>query len=203
MGNRKLGEGIGAEKENGRSRRPKWYVFRIVAIIIIASIGAFTNVAVSETDKAFARESAGTSPARLTSSDALLKAPGGVLPSHVYVLNNREIVTEKPSSEMNKSPDRDEEPFSPSETASHSATIRASVTGASSRQIVVDENDRIIEIWSNTTGTKRGFYSLRVREGSWQGVEHPLSPGVLDQYNRLVDKVDWSINGRVYSAQIY
>lgn len=203
LGNRKSGEGIGTGKESGRSHRPKWYLFRIVAIIIIASIGAIANVAVGETGKGFAQESAGTPPAGLISSDALFKAPAGVLPSRVYVLNNRKIVTEKPSSEMDKLQATAEEPSSLSETASRSATIRASVTAASSRLIVVDENDRIIEIWSNTTGTKRGFYSLRVREGSWQGVEHPLSPGVLDQYNRLLGEVDWSINGRAYSAEIY
>jgi hypothetical protein len=112
-------------------------------------------------------------------------------------------VTEEPSSEMDKLQATAEEPSSPSETASRSATIKASVTAASSRLIVVDENDRIVEIWSNTTGMKRNFYSLRVKEQSWQGGEHFLTQIILAQYNRLLGEVDWNINGRAYSALIY
>jgi len=127
----------------------------------------------------------------------------GVMPGHVYVLNNGEIVTEKPLCEMDKLPATAEEPSSSSETPSRSATIKASVTAASSRLIVVDENDRIVEVWSNTTGTKRSFYSLRIKEQSWQGEEHPLTQEILAQYNSLLGEVDWSINGRAYSAEIY
>ena len=81
---------------------------------------------------------------------------------------------------------------------SHYATIRASVTVASSRLIVVDENDRIVEIWSNTSGMKRSYYSLRVKEQQGQGLAHPLTPGILAQYNHLLAEVDWSNRERVY-----
>ena len=100
------------------------------------------------------------------------------------MLNNGEIVTEKPSSEIDRLCDTVEVTSSQHETTSHYATIRARVTVASSRLIVVDENDRLIEIWSNTTGTKRAFYSLRVKEHQWQGLEHPLTQEILAQYNR-------------------
>ncbi len=128
-----------------------------------------------------------------TATEDAITAPEEVLPSHVYVLNNREIVTERPSSEIDKPKGNAEEP------SSHSATIEASVTVASSRLIVVDENNRIVGIWSNTTGTKRAFYSLRVKELSVQGLEHPLTPEILAQYNRLLGEVDWTEIGQVYS----
>ncbi|GAG88279.1 unnamed protein product [marine sediment metagenome] len=64
---------------------------------------------------------------------------------------------------------------------------------------MVDENDTIVEIWSNTTGTKRNFYSLRVKEQSLQGPEHPLTQEILTQYNRLLGEVDWTETGQVYS----
>ena len=100
------------------------------------------------------------------------------------MLNNREIVTERPSSEIDKLKGNAEEPSSHHEATSNGETIRASVTVMPSRRIVVDENDTIVEIWSNTIGTKRPFYSLRVKEQSPQGPEHPLTQEILTQYNR-------------------
>lgn len=122
-----------------------------------------------------------------------------VLPSHVYVLNNREIITKETWREMNSSQDTVAESTSYSRTTSPSGTIRASVKVASSHLIVVGENDTIIEIWSNTTGTKQDFYSLRVKELSVQGPEHPLTQEILARYNRLLDEVDWTETGQVYS----
>jgi len=122
-----------------------------------------------------------------------------VLPSHVYVLNNRAIVTEETWREMNSSQDTAAESTSYSETASNCGTITASVTVMPSRRIVVDENDTIVEVWSNTTGTKRNFYSLRVKEQSLQGPEHPLTQEILTQYNRLLGEVDWTETRQVYS----
>lgn len=193
-----------AAKGGNRTRRPKWH-FRCIAAFSIAVAGftainivttsAGVNVTTGQTSQAL---SAGAA-----SSAAAITAREEVLPSHVYVLNNREVVTEKPSPQSDQLVKTAEEPFSLNETASRSATIKASVTVASSRLIVVDENDTIIEIWSNTTGLKRSFYSLRVKEQSWQGLEHPLTQTILAQYNRLLGEVDWSINGRAYSAPIY
>ena len=123
-----------------------------------------------------------------------LTAPAEVLPGHVFVVGNREIVLERPSIQT------DDEPQDTSEKSGSSAsgTVTAHATGASARRIVVDENDQITGIWSNTTGTKRGYYSLRVREDSFQGAEHLLTAEILDQYNRLLALVDWTGCGRVY-----
>lgn len=136
-------------------------------------------------------------PAELVFNDTVT-SPETVLPDHVYVLNNREIVIEKPTVESYGVQGTVGEASSDNKKASRSATITASVTVAPSRLVVVNENDRIIEIWSNTTGTKRGFYSLRVKEHSWQGLGHPLTPEILAQYNDLLGKVDWTNEGKVY-----
>lgn len=179
-------------------RRPKRH-FGYVAAICIAvismaatSLGVVSDAASGQTSQVLAQEPSYTLSAESIPNSAVITVPKTVLPSRVYVLNNREIVTEKPLSETNKLEGIAEEP------SSHCATIRASVTAASSRLIVVDANDTIVEIWSNTTGTKRGFYSLRVKEQHWQGPEHPLTPGILTQYNRLLTGVDWSNRGKVY-----
>lgn len=66
------------------------------------------------------------------------------------------------------------------------------------RLIVVDENDRIVEIWSNTKALKGSFYSLRVKEQHWQGPDHPLTQEILAQYSRFLGEVDWSKRGQVY-----
>ncbi len=114
------------------------------------------------------------------------------------MLNNREIVTEETWRKVNSSQDTAAGSTSYSETASPAGTITASVKVASSRLIVVDENNTIIEIWSNTTGAKRSFYSLRIKEQQWQGSEHPLTPEILAQYNHLLGEVDWTETGQVY-----
>jgi len=139
------------------------------------------------------------SAATNTAAVDTITAPEEVLPSHVYVLNNREIVTEETWREMNSSQDTAAGSTSYSGTASPAGTITASVTVMPSRRIVVDVNDTIVEIWSNTTGTKRNFYSLRVKEQSLQGPEHSLTQEILTQYNRLLGEVDWTETGQVYS----
>ncbi len=193
-----------AAQGNNKSSRPKWHFLCVAFVIVTASsIGTTFSVAVGQASQVLAQESSRSLSDGLTSNDAVITAQEEVFPSHVYVVNNREIMIGKPSSQSDQLVKTAEEPFSPSETASRSATIKASVTAASSRLMVVDENDTIVEIWSNTTGTKRSFYSLRVKEQSWQGSEHPLTQTILAQYNRLLGEVDWSINGRAYSAPIY
>ncbi len=190
-------------KGNIRSSRLKWYFFCIAAIIAITTTATISNAASGQTSQVLAQEPTNALSAGFVSNNTVITAPETVLPGHVYVLNNREIVTEKPSSEIDRLCDTVEVTSSQHETTSHCATIRARVTVASSRLIVVDENDRLIEIWSNTTGTKRAFYSLRVREHQWQGLEHPLTQEILAQYNRLLGEVDWSNKGRVYRVGTY
>jgi len=190
-------------------RRPKRHFGYVAAICIAAismaaiSMGIVSNAASGQTSHVLAQESSRALSAESIPNSAVITAPKTILPSHVYVLNNREIVTEKPSSEIDRLCDTVEVTSSQHETISHCATIRARVTVASSRLIVVDENDRLIEIWSNTTGTKRAFYSLRVREQEPQGPEHPLTQEILAQYNRLLGEVDWSNKGRVYRIGTY
>ena len=186
------------------SRRPKRHFGYVAAICIAAicmaalSMGVVSDATSGQTSHVLAQEPSYTLSAESIPNSAVITVPKTALPSRVYVLNNCEIVTERPLSKTDKLEGIAEEPFSHSETTSHCATIRASVTAASSRLIVVDENDTIVEIWSNTTGTKRSFYSLRVKEQHWQGPEHPLTPGILAQYNHLLTKVDWSNRGKVY-----
>ena len=126
-----------------------------------------------------------------------LAAPAGELPGYVFVVDNREIVLERPAVVADE-PQGAAKDGSPSESDSHTGSVTARVTGASARVIVVDENDRIIEVWSNTTGTKRPYYSLRTREDSFQGLEHPLTQEILEQYSRLLSSLDWTVCGRVY-----
>lgn len=162
-----------------------------------SNVGTVSNATSGQAGQVITQEPIHTLSATLA-SDNVITAPATVLPSHVYVLNNREIVTDKTSSQIDELLGTTEEPSSHREATSHCGTIKASVTGASSRLIVVDEDDRIVEIWSNTTGMKRGFYSLRVKEHSWLGLGHPLTPGILAQYNDLLGKLDWTNEGRVY-----
>lgn len=194
-----------AVKGNVRTSRLKWYFRCIVAIsiavisIVAINIAATSTSAVSNVaSQDFAQESNYAPSAGLGSNDAIITAPASALPGHVYVLNNCEIVTEKPPSELDKLYSTAEEPSSHRRTTSSTATITASFTVTPSRLIVVDENDTITEIWSNTTGLKGSFYSLRVKEGRPQGSEHPLTQAILAQYNGLLGEVDWSGAGRVY-----
>ena len=163
-----------------------------------SNVGTVSNATSGQASQVITEEPIHTLSATLA-SDNVITAPATVLPSHVYVLNNREIVTDKTSSQVDELLGTTEKPSSHREATSHCGTIKASVTGASSRLIVVDGNDRIVEIWSNTTGTKRVFYSLRVKEQQPQGLEHPLTQAILAQYNRLLGKVDWTQTGQVYS----
>jgi len=184
--------------------RNKWIkrFFPLIVLLLLAPwpvtyVYAYSdNIASQDTAQIEVTEA---SEATNTAAVDIITAPEEVLPSHVYVLNNREVVTEETWREMNSSQDAAAGLTSYSETASNCGTVRASVTVMPSRRIVVDENDTIVEIWSNTTGTKRNFYSLRVKEQSLQGPEHPLTQEILAQYNRLLGEVDWTETGRVYS----
>ena len=189
-----------AVKGNGRSSRPERYFPRIVSISIAAIIAVISTGAVDsgQAGQALSLESTRAHSAGLVANDAVITAPPGILPGHVYVLSSGEVVIEKPSPQRGKILAIAEEPSSHSEQSSHSATITASVKGAASRLIVVDENDRITEIWSNTNGANGSFYSLRVREQQVQGSEHLLTPEILAQYNRLLGEVDWNTRDQVY-----
>lgn len=170
---------------------------------VATSTSAVSNAESEQASQVFPQQLSRAIYTGLASSDVVITAPERVLPSHVYVLSSGEVVTEKPSTESDKLGNTADEASSQGRTTSRTATITAIVKGAASRQIVVDENDRIVEIWSNTDGSNGSFYSLRVKEQQVQGPEHPLTQEILAQYNRLLGEVDWSINGRVHLAETY
>ena len=184
--------------------RNKWIkrFFPLIVLLLLAPwpvtyVYAYSdNMASQDTAQIEVTEA---SEATNTAAVDTITAPEEVLPGHVYVLNNREIVTEETWREMNSSQDTAAGSTSYSEAVSPAGTITVSVTVMPSRRIVVDENDTIVEIWSNTTGTKRNFYSLRIKEQSLQGPEHTLTQEILTQYNRLLGEVDWTETGQVYS----
>lgn len=74
--------------------------------------------------------------------------------------------------------------------------VNVSVAVLPSRLIVVDENDRIIEVYSNTRTLDHGSYALRVREQDQFGPEHALTDNLLVQYERLMTEVDWDVTGQ-------
>ena len=78
------------------------------------------------------------------------------------------------------------------------ATVAASGMVVALRLIVVDSKDEIVGLWSNTAGSDSSFYILRVEEGHRTGLEHPLTHAILNQYNQLLNDLDWTIMGRVY-----
>lgn len=121
------------------------------------------------------------------------------LPSRTYVLNNYEIVTEMPLIEVPEAPNATNEPTTDQQEISY--TVRVILTVLPSRLIVVDENDKIFQIWSNTNGKGWVFYSLNVSEQHLQEQEHPLTPAILDQYNSLLDRINWDKMGKVYPSE--
>ena len=114
------------------------------------------------------------------------------LPSEVFVLDNTEVVLELP-------PDRLEGFYrDPVQASSGGSKVTITAAVLPSRLIVVDEADSIREVWSNTDGREYDFYSLGVVEKDVGGQAHVLIAGILDQYVRLADAVNWSERGRVY-----
>lgn len=173
----------------------------LVGVSILASLLVSYTYADVDTgsDIAYAQpaetapESGVTLSAAGTDGYPAITAPSEIMPGYVFVVDNREIVLERPTiqADGSKSSPETSEP-------SASGAVTAFVTVASYRLIVIDESDRITGIWSNTTGLKRPYYSLRVRDIESDGPEHPLTENILDQYNRLLNSVDWTVCGKVY-----
>jgi hypothetical protein len=182
-------------------------ILPLIAVLVLASWPVTQVYAHPSTDGevnegTFQEKTIEASAASDTVAVQTIEAPEGVMPSRVFVIENREIVTEETWREMRTAQDAAEKAASGSETTSSAGTIKAKATGMPARFIVVDENDKIVEIWSNTTGMKRGFYSLRVREESLQGSEHPFTQEILAQYNGLLGQVDWTQTDQVYSLAL-
>jgi len=114
-----------------------------------------------------------------------------VLPNRVFIIGNHELVTLIPSIPISHIESTVEN------SGSENVTI-ASVIILPSRQIVVGDNDKITEVWSNTSGMDYGFYSLSVWQEKLNGTEHHMTQEILSQYNKLVKQIDWNKMGRVY-----
>ena len=88
--------------------------------------------------------------------------------------------------------------YGAADVAPHMASNTASVTVTAAiegkRLVVVDDEDRVVAIWSNTTAPNP---SLVVR--SEDGTERTITDGVLHQYRDLLEDIDWTQRGRVYS----
>lgn len=65
------------------------------------------------------------------------------------------------------------------------------------RLLVVDSDDRIIGIWSNTSSLD---HTLIVRTGRMDGPEHPMSENILRQYEELKGGIDWAQTGLVFTS---
>ena len=87
-------------------------------------------------------------------------------------------------------------------TSQPNASASVSVTGTinAKRLVIVDGGDTIIAIWSNTTSSDHGFM---VRERSINGPEHPITDSILSQYKALLDDIDWTQRGRVFTRQVH
>jgi len=75
-----------------------------------SNVGTFSNTTSGQAGQIITQEPIHTLSATLA-SDNVITAPTTVLPSHVYVLNNREIVTDKTSSQVDELLGATEEPF--------------------------------------------------------------------------------------------
>ena len=78
--------------------------------------------------------------------------------------------------------------------ASNTASVTVTAATEGRRLVVVDGEDRIVAIWSNTTALNP---SLVVR--SMDGTERAITDGVLHQYQGLLEEIDWTQRGLVYS----
>jgi hypothetical protein len=114
-----------------------------------------------------------------------------ILPNRVFIIENRELVTSLPSILISHTESTIEN------SGPENVTV-ASVIILPSRQIVVDDNDKITEVWSNTSGKDYSFYSLSVWQKKLNGTEHHITREILSQYNKLVGQIDWNKTGRVY-----
>ncbi len=84
-------------------------------------------------------------------------------------------------------------PLPPVSTVASVAVV-AEIRGT--RVIVVDDEDRVLAIWSNTSAPD---CDLVVREMSVNGPERVAAGAPLWRYRELVEDVDWTRRGLVYS----
>jgi len=76
------------------------------------------------------------------------------------------------------------------------ASVAVVVEIRGTRVIVVDDEDRVLAVWSNTSASD---CDLVVREMSVNGPERVAAGAPLWRYRELVEDVDWTRRGLVYS----
>ena len=105
------------------------------------------------------------------------------LPSMVFVLDTNTVVTRLPA-------DRQCTNHQDVNQAVASNTVSVTSTIAPSRMVVVNENDEIVSIYSNTAKTDCSFYTLTIREistgqGPSPDSEHPHGVQSTGRQHRL------------------
>ncbi len=79
-------------------------------------------------------------------------------------------------------------------------SVMATASVTPSRLIIVNDNSEIVEILS-TARAYVSSYVLSVRLGRRNGEVIPLSDRIGRQYEQLLETVDWSQRGRVFSVE--
>lgn len=90
---------------------PDAILVEVAEASVDSNVGTVNNATYGQAGQVITQEPIHTLSATLA-SDNVITAPATVLPSHVYVLNNREIVTDKTSSQVDELLGTTEEPFS-------------------------------------------------------------------------------------------
>lgn len=84
-------------------------------------------------------------------------------------------------------------------SASGAVTVSASVRAV--RLLVVDDQDRIISVYSNT-GVTASDFRLTARRAAPDGPQlDPIPDAALREYGRLEHHIDWSQRGLVYPSR--
>ena len=86
-----------------------------------------------------------------------------------------------------------DESYSPGLT-DDAISVTATASNQARRLLIVDDEDVIVSVWSNTA-TSDAPLSVKNEDGS----ERALADGILGQYRGLLDRVDWTQRGLVYS----
>ncbi len=86
-----------------------------------------------------------------------------------------------------------DESYSPGLT-DDAISVTATAANQARRLLIVDDEDVIVSVWSNTT-TSDAALTVKHETGS----ERALADGILGQYRDLLVDVDWTQRGLVYS----
>jgi hypothetical protein len=173
----------------------------LVSLGVIGAVSANATAADTVTVTSPLMPGTGTDPAQgnipasptILFSPVFLIAPPGDLPGTVYVLLDGRVVTEMPFIADIAASNTG---FNTTSTST-SAEVAAQFTVIPSRIVVVDNDDRIIEIVNNTC-IQDSFYCLKIKELDGYGTEHSMTPGILESYNHLLNVIDWSEQGTVF-----